>query len=312
MNNMCMHLTNYAVNKNNPNFTQPGQMAEDGYGHKRTLASTYAALEDMGHDVEKIKNRIHGMIVKTLCAVQPSLAHIYRSCQPDDPTNGMCFEILGLDVMLDTKLKPYIIEVNHSPSFTTDSPLDKEIKKRVIGDTLNLLNVQPSNRKAYFDRKQKDAVRRTLNGRNIRESKENRMELCRKAQITRDAYESKNIGGFTKIYPLGDTTKFEEYIAEADRIWQNWTGARTYNRKPSSETKADQPTPGPNAPSTSLPPRIIDPPKMMRQRQVPKLVRPRTGSFSKDPVEEEAPEAPQVFERLASKSRQTAPLQAPS
>lgn len=84
----------------------------------------------------------------------------------------MCFEILGLDVMLDSKLKPYIIEVNHSPSFSTDSPLDKEIKKRVIGDTLNLLNVNYGNRKAFFDKKQKEAVRRTLNGRNIRESKE--------------------------------------------------------------------------------------------------------------------------------------------
>ena len=153
MNNMCMHLTNYAVNKANPNFMQPGHYEEEGYGHKRTLESTYATLEEMGHDVEKIKNRIHAMIVKTLCAIQPSLAHIYRSCQPDDPTNGMCFEILGLDVMLDAKLKPYIIEVNHSPSFTTDSPLDKEIKKRVIGDTLTLLNVRQSNRKDYFDRK---------------------------------------------------------------------------------------------------------------------------------------------------------------
>lgn len=66
MNNMCMHLTNYAVNKNNPNFTQPDVYSEDGYGHKRTLASTYAALEEMGHDVEKIKSRINSMIVKTL------------------------------------------------------------------------------------------------------------------------------------------------------------------------------------------------------------------------------------------------------
>ena len=64
-----MHLTNYAVNKNNPNFTQPGVYSEENYVHKRTLASTYAALEEMGHNVEKINNRIHSMIVKTLCAI---------------------------------------------------------------------------------------------------------------------------------------------------------------------------------------------------------------------------------------------------
>ena len=29
-----------------------------------------------------------------------------------------------MDVILDHKLKPYLLEVNHSPSFTTDTPLD--------------------------------------------------------------------------------------------------------------------------------------------------------------------------------------------
>jgi tubulin polyglutamylase TTLL6/13 len=53
----------------------------------------------------------------------------------------MCFEILGMDVMFDAKGKPYLLEVNHSPSFSTDSPLDKDIKKRVISEALILMNV---------------------------------------------------------------------------------------------------------------------------------------------------------------------------
>lgn len=43
--------------------------------------------------------------------------------------NNMCFEVLGMDVILDHKLKPYLLEVNHSPSFTTDTPLDAAIKR---------------------------------------------------------------------------------------------------------------------------------------------------------------------------------------
>jgi tubulin polyglutamylase TTLL6/13 len=43
--------------------------------------------------------------------------------------NNMCFEVLGMDVILDHKLKPYLLEVNHSPSFTTDTPLDSAIKR---------------------------------------------------------------------------------------------------------------------------------------------------------------------------------------
>jgi len=53
----------------------------------------------------------------------------------------MCFQILGFDIIIDHKLKPYLLEVNQSPSFSTDSPLDYKIKKNVIGDAFNLLNV---------------------------------------------------------------------------------------------------------------------------------------------------------------------------
>jgi len=44
----------------------------------------------------------------------------------------MCFEILGFDVLLDEKLKPWLLEINYTPSFTTDTPLDKLIKKGVV------------------------------------------------------------------------------------------------------------------------------------------------------------------------------------
>ena len=53
----------------------------------------------------------------------------------------MCFELLGFDIFLDSDLKPWILEVNHSPSFSTDTPLDFKIKKNLIGDTIKLLNL---------------------------------------------------------------------------------------------------------------------------------------------------------------------------
>ena len=53
----------------------------------------------------------------------------------------MCFEVLGFDIMLDHKCKPFVLEVNHTPSFTTDTPLDSQIKKCLIRDTLILMNI---------------------------------------------------------------------------------------------------------------------------------------------------------------------------
>lgn len=52
----------------------------------------------------------------------------------------MAFHILGFDVLIDSQFKPYLLEVNCSPSFGTDTPLDYKIKKNVVADALHLLN----------------------------------------------------------------------------------------------------------------------------------------------------------------------------
>jgi tubulin polyglutamylase TTLL6/13 len=43
--------------------------------------------------------------------------------------------------MLDERGKPYLIEVNHSPSFQTDTPLDYRVKHGVIKDAMSLIGL---------------------------------------------------------------------------------------------------------------------------------------------------------------------------
>ena len=65
----------------------------------------------------------------------------------------MCFEILGLDIFLDDKIKPRLIEVNSLASFATDSPLDKRIKYDVVYETIAMLNLnQKRKRKCKRDK----------------------------------------------------------------------------------------------------------------------------------------------------------------
>jgi hypothetical protein len=48
------------------------------------------------------------------------------------------FEVLGFDILVDEALRPWLIEINHSPSWATDSTFDRELKRRVIRDALML------------------------------------------------------------------------------------------------------------------------------------------------------------------------------
>ena len=54
--------------------------------------------------------------------------------------------------MIAEDFTPYLIEVNHSPSFTGGSPLDKTIKKYLLLDTLNLLNLDNQDKIDYLKR----------------------------------------------------------------------------------------------------------------------------------------------------------------
>ena len=64
---------------------------EEESGHKRSLNAILKILYQQGADADRIHDEIKDIIVKTLIVGQPYMSHIYRSCQPDDYDNSMCF-----------------------------------------------------------------------------------------------------------------------------------------------------------------------------------------------------------------------------
>lgn len=67
--------------------------------------------------MDKLKLQIEDVIIKSVISGLPSIKHQYQYCQPEEYEGGMCFHILGFDVMLTDDFKPIVIEVNHTPSF---------------------------------------------------------------------------------------------------------------------------------------------------------------------------------------------------
>mmetsp|Transcript_4866 Transcript_4866/g.7408 ORF Transcript_4866/g.7408 Transcript_4866/m.7408 type:complete len:1136 (-) Transcript_4866:239-3646(-) len=80
----------------------------------------------------------------------------------DDWRGSRCFEILGIDIMVDSHLKPWLIEINHLPSFGTDSPLDRDIKGRLMDEVFNILPVRPDDEQMFTLYHKVEAERRLL------------------------------------------------------------------------------------------------------------------------------------------------------
>ena len=85
--------------------------------------------------------QIEDICVKTVIAAHKQLLQAHRVAFHNEIAHDQCFQILGVDIILDQNLKPWLIEVNKKPSFATDSTLDKNLKRALIHDTIHLLNL---------------------------------------------------------------------------------------------------------------------------------------------------------------------------
>jgi tubulin polyglutamylase TTLL9 len=53
-----------------------------------------------------------------------------------------CFELYGFDILFDANLKPWLIEINASPSMTANTPSDYEMKVGLLDDTFTVLDLE--------------------------------------------------------------------------------------------------------------------------------------------------------------------------
>ena len=138
-----IHLTNFSVNKNAPNYVKNKNSNVDGEGSKWSHSALKKKYRELGIDVETLFSKIKDVIVKTIISSETSMLDMNsRSFK----YRNSFFELYGFDILIDDNLKPWVLEVNVSPSLNSSAPLDRKIKTSLIVDILNLIGVVPFNK----------------------------------------------------------------------------------------------------------------------------------------------------------------------
>ncbi|KAK9811398.1 hypothetical protein WJX72_003284 [[Myrmecia] bisecta] len=193
-----MHLTNYAINKHNENFVSNAHGGADEAGSKWSLAALREWMCRQGLDYDAVWKRIQDTVVKSIIAIQPLLRQNYRTALPAPDNDGRsCFEILGFDILLDEACRPWLMEVNHSPSFAVDTPLDATLKEQLVLDTLKLVGIS-STRIAKIKLAERKAAEERLLG------TAGRTNEAGESKRKQDTYEAHHKGNYTRAYPSSD------------------------------------------------------------------------------------------------------------
>ncbi|ELU03224.1 hypothetical protein CAPTEDRAFT_134404, partial [Capitella teleta] len=121
-----VHLTNVAVQKTAPDY-------DPDKGSKWSIRQLRQFLSAKhGHDaVYRCFRQIDEIFIKSLQSVQKIMIN-----------DKHCFELYGYDILFDSSLKPWLIEVNASPSLTASSTEDYELKLGLLEDMLNVIDLE--------------------------------------------------------------------------------------------------------------------------------------------------------------------------
>ncbi|GFU40684.1 tubulin polyglutamylase ttll6 [Trichonephila clavipes] len=228
-----MHLTNYAVNKRKGEGNI--ELLKDE-NCKKSLRDLDELLTSSSISKPKLWAKIDGIIVKTIISALPTLQRLFQMTFPISTPIPSCFELLGFDILLAKSGKPYLLEVNRSPSLGASTLFDKEMKRNLIKDILNMTLLTPRQINLIIQEAHQKAIHRLTNPSMTK-------KLTAKESILTEYLEKKEIrmmGNFRKLYPVEDDRYDEIHRMSFSLDSRNMNETKTIQNRRTKE-KEDAP-----------------------------------------------------------------------
>ncbi|KAM9713438.1 tubulin polyglutamylase TTLL5 isoform 8-T11 [Dama dama] len=214
--NQFMHLTNYSVNKKSGDYVSCDDPEVEDYGNKWSMSAMLRYLKQEGRDTTALMAHVEDLIIKTIISAELAIA---TACKTFVPHRSSCFELYGFDVLIDSTLKPWLLEVNLSPSLACDAPLDLKIKASMISDMFTVVGFvcqdpaqRTSTRPIYptFESSRRNPFQKPQRSRPLSASDAEMKNLVGSARekikvLRRVKEENDRRGGFIRIFPTSET-----------------------------------------------------------------------------------------------------------
>jgi len=133
-------LTNYSLNKDSENFEQ-NTNPHLPKGSKWTLSSLWKyLLENFGIRKTPIWDQVQDIVIKSILSAKTTLQKEYRQVK----SHYNCYMLLGFDILIDSSLKPHLMEINRSPSMNAKPfSIESHVKQPLVSELFNIIGLHP-------------------------------------------------------------------------------------------------------------------------------------------------------------------------
>lgn len=177
--NVYAHLTNPDINATNATSASP--VVFRSFAHYREW------LRAQGHDDAVLFARLRDMVALTAIAAREPMRQRLQETPGD--TSG-CYELLGLDCLVDAGLNPWILECNLSPSLEVcaapadGGDVEEKMKRRLVADMVRLLDLNQRDHEEFASADPAERLRQQARAEHAR------------------------AGDYTRIYPVAEADAY--------------------------------------------------------------------------------------------------------